>query len=205
VFVFGGPGDDIIDCGVGEADPLIAGSYLAGGDGNDIIHGGIGSNLFDEYNAQVKQADTLVGAPPSPSGTSAVTFSRRNNGHGVVIHLDGGPSGDPTLQESITLSGIQVAFGTPWADTIFTSTGGGDVFGGAGNDTIVGRSTGGSEVLVANAGKDLVRGTAFSSILTSGDGQVDNYFLPTGRRPVGTFVSVDPFDRRLAKDPYPGF
>ena len=134
-YLDGGDGDDYLDGGNGKntllggaGDDIVFGGEdddtLDGGDGNDYLNGGLGN-------------DSIVGGV----GIDTVSYYTRLSP--VNINLAAGSS---TAKGTDTLSGIEVIFGTGFADTIVGSSSdesligndGADILtGGGGNDTFI--------------------------------------------------------------------
>ncbi len=102
----GEDGNDTLSGGAGN-------DVLLGGDGNDALSGGTGN-------------DTLVGG----TGTDTVSFALEANA--FTINLGMGTATDGT--DTDTLSGIENAVGTSFADTITGGSGSNQLTGGGGND-----------------------------------------------------------------------
>ena len=163
----GGPGDDVIDGGLGR-DRLFgfAGSdQLSGGDGNDTLIGGSGE-------------DNFVGGPGNDSivgglGDDRLAESADTNFTLTDTHLIG--------LGADTLSGIETVALTGGASdnrldaSLFT--GSAVLFGGDGNDTLLGGSKdsllfgeAGNDSIVAGSGNDFVDGGSENDTILAGDG-----------------------------------
>jgi Ca2+-binding RTX toxin-like protein len=169
----GGVGDDILLGGAGN-------DTLAGGDNNDVLLGGPGLDVLDGGSG-----DNIV-IPDSGSGTESIvtiignaldnTFTISRNATGNI------------LANGVVIPGATVAntelirvFGKGGNDTItFDEASGalpaGALFGGAGNDLLIGGSGsdllfGGStnDTLLSKGGFDLLFGGAGNDTLTGGD------------------------------------
>ncbi len=149
--LWGEDGDDAISGGTGN-DTLYGGlgnDQMSGGDGNDILWGGDGSDSLsggggDDIFRGGAGNDDINGE----SGTDTVDFSDTTNN--MTINLASGyASSASTGYDSL--------------DSIENAT------GGAGNDTITGRSSSAS-VLAGGAGSDTISGGSSADTITGGSG-----------------------------------
>jgi Ca2+-binding RTX toxin-like protein len=139
--------------GAGE-DKLVGGSgdnVLVGGTGNSILKAGAGVSLLVPEKRVVFSSsganDTLIGG----SGLSIADFSHRTDP--LFLSNDNQPdSGDPNQGEAIEIMSSVTA-----------------IWGGVGNDTIVGTTPG--EFLSGGAGDNTVHGGGATDVLIGGDGQ----------------------------------
>lgn len=148
--LYGYLGDDTLN-GLGGNDFLIGmegDDTINGGAGNDMLRGGAGS-------------DTLIG------GEGVDTVDYRENTAGITIDLlaqtvSGGEAGGDTL------SGIERALGTNFADIMTATNTASLLFGYGGNDVITGNS--GDDILDGHAGADTLTGGAGNDYLNGGSG-----------------------------------
>ncbi|AUG51794.1 calcium-binding protein [Thalassospira marina] len=163
----GGAGDDVLT-GSSSMDTLLGGDgddTLLGGGGNDNMVGGAGADHF-EGGAGI---------------LDSVHYDTADATTGVYVDLatGEGQGGDATGD---TYSGVEVAYGTSFEDTLIGDDGGnvlsglgGDdfIFGGGGNDFLRGDEfglTSSDDYLDGGAGNDDLDGGAGSDILIGGDG-----------------------------------
>jgi len=143
--VIGGPGDDLL-IGDGKAN------VLDGGAGNDHLIGGLG-------------ADHLIGG----AGSDTADYDSDGRTVGVQVDLNAGtetPLSKNAAQED-TLSEVENALGTPFADQLYGDSGTNVLTGDAGDDTLRGR--GGADVLEPGTDNDLVSGGAGSDTVSYAD------------------------------------
>ena len=170
--IFTGNGNDIIE-GQGGSDYIVGGagnSLIAGGTGNNTIFGGSGNDTIfsgtfssasgpgNDYvwggsgNSNISGAggnDTLIGG----SGNDTIW----GNQHGVNTgnkYIYGGTGNDVLVAAS---SGNDTLIGGSGNDTLFGGTGNDTLrAGGAGQDSLYSGSSGGTQVLYAGSGNDLL-------------------------------------------------
>ncbi|WP_315900559.1 calcium-binding protein [Maritimibacter alkaliphilus] len=138
--LFGFAGNDLLQGG-GGADTLVGGAgedSLQGGSGNDQLDGGAGS-------------DTIDGG----AGIDVVRY--REDTSGVTVNLISGQAlqGGSALD---TLSNIENAHGSDFADALVGDVAANELSGFAGNDTLTGN--GGNDTLLGGAGNDSLSGGA---------------------------------------------
>jgi Ca2+-binding RTX toxin-like protein len=170
--ILGGTGDDSLDGGTGNDtlqgdtgnDTLLGGSgndTLSGGDNDDSLDGGSGNDtltggLGNDILIGGAGADTIDG------GTGTDILSYVTSTAGVTINLATGTVSGGDAQGD-TITGIENARGSNFADTITGTTAGETLEGLDGNDTITGG--GGTDLLYGGAGNDLITGgSAFDTI-----------------------------------------
>jgi Ca2+-binding RTX toxin-like protein len=181
----GGAGNDSINGGPGD-DLLWGGpgnDTLNGGTGNDIMNGGYGGAFY----AGSDGADSFIGG----GGIDAVDYTYRADS--LVLRADGsrGASGAPGEADTIGAD-ISNVFGGAGNDLIVGNSKGNYLAGGAGNDTIFGEA--GVDALVGGPGADTLYGQAgYNFIYVAGDGTPDGYNLG----PNGGTASADPFDHPI--------
>ncbi|MDO8327913.1 MAG: calcium-binding protein [Cypionkella sp.] len=123
-----------------------AGDLLFGRDGADSLNGGGGDDTLvgDAGN------DTLVGG----AGNDQVAYTLETGGRGIALDLQAGSARD-SWGNTDTLISIEYVFGGAGNDTLLGSNRDGDrLFGGAGDDVIDGRD--GSNLLYTGAGNDQI-------------------------------------------------
>jgi Ca2+-binding RTX toxin-like protein len=183
----GGGGDDFIDAGDGNdtvfggsgADTINAGSgddSITGGDGNDSIFGDLGNDaLFggagDDTLDGADGNDTLTGGAGADQlfgGSGSDTADYSGSATGVTVNLLTGQGSGGDAQGD-TLSGIENVIGSAHADALSTQNIAGDLFGGAGDDTLTGGSAA-NDQLYGGDGNDLISGGAGADRLFGGSG-----------------------------------
>ena len=120
----GGTGDDMLDGGSGN-------DSLLGGDGNDTLIGGAGVN-------------TLNGG----AGRDAASYAQATAAVRVDLRISGAQA---TGVGTDTLVGIEDLAGSSFDDTLIGNSDANRLFGGAGNDVLVGSS---GDILDGGAGSD---------------------------------------------------
>lgn len=153
-----GAGDDVYDGADGSttgivsggagADRLIGGmlrDVLVGDDGDDELIGGGGDDIL----AGGRGADRIDGG----SGRDTVVFSDLSLG--VELDLQTGVFVG-TATGSVT--GVENAIGSGWADRLRGGSGANDLYGGEGNDLLEGRD--GDDLLAGEGGDDILIGGA---------------------------------------------
>ena len=165
--LFGGAGPDSIIAGGGS-------SVLDGGNGSDTLVGGAGTSLlvagqFESFTNGLNGKDLLIGG----TGFSIADFSYRTDS--MFLSNDGtNDSGDSILGEKITIMpSVQGIWGGSGNDTIIGTSAGEFLSGGGGNDSI--SSGGASDLVVGGTGDDSVKVTAEPVTLYLRDGQADQY------------------------------
>lgn len=145
---FAGSGNDLL---IGNA----ADNILRGGAGDDLINGNFGQ-------------DQLEGA----DGTDTVSYA---TGTAVVLDLAAGTAveqGSGTATGGFdTVTGFELAVGTPGNDILNGDSGPNTLKGLAGNDTI--RGKGGDDTLNGNQGRDTVQGGSGNDAVKGGAGNDD--------------------------------
>jgi Ca2+-binding RTX toxin-like protein len=132
------------------------GDFLEGGAGDDTLRGALGN-------------DTLSGG----AGTDTVVYDGDNRTAGVQVDLNVGTEKSlvtkSTAAENDTdsLSGIEGAIGTQYADQLYGDNNANTLTGNAGNDTLRGR--GGNDVLVPGGDKDVISGGAGTDTVSYAD------------------------------------
>jgi hypothetical protein len=165
--LFGGAGPDSIIAGGGS-------SVLDGGNGSDTLVGGAGTSLlvagqFESFTNGLNGKDLLIGG----TGFSIADFSYRTDS--MFLSNDGtNDSGDSILGEKITIMpSVQGIWGGSGNDTIIGTSAGEFLSGGGGNDSI--SSGGASDLVVGGTGDDSVKVNAEPVTLYLRDGQADQY------------------------------
>jgi Ca2+-binding RTX toxin-like protein len=165
--IFGGAGNDALSVnssvtlhvtmrGGGGNDSLTGGggdNLLIGGGGNDMLTGGGGVNILVAGNRNFNSDtgdDLLVGG----SGFNIADFSGRTDN--LYLSNDGrADSGDASAGEAITIMpSVQAIWGGAGNDTIVGTVAGEFLSGGSGDASIQGGGTG--DMLVGGLGKDTV-------------------------------------------------
>ena len=157
--IYGGAGDDYISGGANGTDTYGNPGYdmLYGGDGNDIIVGGAGHDVID-------------------GGAGIDTVSYRDATAGITI--DGfnpnNAQGDPTHDETgDEISNVEIILGSDYDDHIFyNNPNGGQIFGYAGNDTLIGYA--GDDYIDGGTGADTMQGGNIGNTLGNDTYVVDN-------------------------------
>lgn len=172
----GGPGNDLLQAPISEAEPgpaamfgeggddVIHGSgfndYLDGGDGNDTLSGGGGDDEYAPGAGNDEMVDT--------EGRNALIYE--DSDEGVTVDLRDLPEGFNVVN----------VLGSRFADTIIGNDEDNYLNGGEGDDTLEGGE--GRDILVGGDGKDVLRGGNNSDLLfglteTEGtDDFIDLYF-----------------------------
>lgn len=163
--LFGGDGDDTLNGGVGD-------DYLDGGAGDDTLYGAAGD-------------DRLIGGPGADRlyGNSGVnTADYRGATAGVKIDLLSG-RGYYNVAAGDILSGIQVLFGSRYADTFTAAAVATRLYGYEGNDLLIGQGGAdrldggtGNDRLIGNGGNDTLIGGTGIDTMTGGTGN-DYYYV----------------------------
>jgi Ca2+-binding RTX toxin-like protein len=194
--MIGGPGDDVL-IGLGGNDTLVGGKgddTLRSGAGNDSDVGGAGN---DRLIGSIGD-DTLLGG----AGNDLLTPGKHKLGDGNdgADFVSGGPGVDTAdfsevmTDMSITLDGIandgpagvganimpdvENLFGGLGNDTIVGTAAANFLSGGAGNDSISGG--GGKDVLVASRGNDTLNPGGGPSVIAAFNGSQDEYTTVAG-------------------------
>ena len=167
--VFGGAGADTVNAGSG--DDLVYGDdgddSLSGGMDRDTIYGGAGRDTLDGGDGD----DTLIGGAGADvlyGGTGRDTADYSASGQGVTVNLltGQGSGGDA---EGDTLFGVDNIVGSAYGDRLTAHDMQGDLFGGAGNDTLYG-GAGSGDNLYGGTGDDLIVGLGGADKLYGGVG-----------------------------------
>ena len=130
------------------------GNILTGGDGADVLFGAGGNDFLYAGTGN----DTLFGGSGSDSldggaGIDLVDYSA--SGAGVTVNLGGGAgSGGDAAGDSLT--GIENALGSAFADVLNGSLANNYLWGGTGNDQLFGGD--GDDTLAGGAGADTLNG-----------------------------------------------
>ena len=187
--VFASPGNDTLK-GTNNADTL------GGGRGNDNIDGRGGFDMVD-YG-------TFYGA--APTGGAIVNLSSGAITVGGIVQA--GNTGRDGWGTTDTLSNIEGAIGTGFADTLIGRTGGSApsrLEGGAGDDSLAGGNLsnidtlGGANTILGGAGNDLIQANGFKEILQGGEGIDTLIYRGTGS------VTIDLGTDNSGPDGYKGF
>lgn len=132
----GTAGDDVIS-GLGgddTIDGLGGNDRICGGDGNDTLTGGLGNDLIDGGGGSLDEV-SYAGAPSA-----------------VVVSLAAGTATGGHGSDSLT--GLENARGSAYADTLTGNSAANILYGGAGDDFLSGG--GGSDQMTGEAGNDWV-------------------------------------------------
>lgn len=129
-------------------------NQLDGGDGNDFLSGGAGADTLIGGGGN----DTLVGGATEDSlvggdGIDTADYSASAAAVNVNLATGAGSGGDAAGD---TLTGIEYAIGSAFADTITGSAGENFLWGGAGNDAIYGGDS--NDTLHGGSGSDTLYG-----------------------------------------------
>jgi Ca2+-binding RTX toxin-like protein len=156
----GGNGGDTLT-GTTGANTLTGGAgndSLVGGDGNDSVLGGDGNDTLTGGNGD----DTVTGG----TGTDSANYSTATAGVTVNLSLTTaqatGGAGSDTITE------VENAAGSAFADTLTGSTGDNTLGGAGGDDTLVGGD--GNDILKGGAGNDKTAGGAGNDSARGGPG-----------------------------------
>ena len=153
----GGPGDDRLDGGPGDAD------VVDGGDGNDVANGGEGPG--DRVSGGSGDDTVSGGGAENANVTDGLAGDgpdRLDGGPGVDI-LDYSDRGSLGVDVDLRRAAPQGEQGEGDSAVAFES-----VYGGAGNDTLVGDD--GDNVLRGGGGDDTLRGLGGTDTLDAGAG-----------------------------------
>lgn len=146
-FVDGGLGDDLVVGGSGSHDRVIGGvgnDRLEGGPGDeDVLRGDHGSDLFDGGAGEHDVASFAVSGFDGPI----------EGGQGVVVDLT---TGRASQDGTDRLMGIEDVVGTAFADFIRGNQSNNVLFGGGGDDRLLGLGVG--DKALGGAGTDVCEG-----------------------------------------------
>jgi Ca2+-binding RTX toxin-like protein len=149
---------DVINCGAGDDQVVIAGSFSGNPEFASDIEGDAGQNsmTIDDSQNTVGRSCTING----PSSLGGGSYSQDNGpsvgfpGFQTVSYLGG--SGNDTIQAG------------PGDLTIHGGDGDDCIIGGTGNDTLFGDA--GDDTLISGTGNDSLNGGTGTDVLTGGDG-----------------------------------
>jgi Ca2+-binding RTX toxin-like protein len=165
--LFGGAGPDSIIGGGGSA-------LLGGGAGSDTLVGGSSTSLlvpgqFETFTAALNGKDVLIGG----SGFAIADLAYRTDP--MFLSNDGkNDSGDPNLGEKLTIMpSVLAIWGGAGNDTVVGTVAGEFLSGGSGNATIQGGGT--DDLLVGGLGTDTVRVAAEPVTLYLDNGNANRY------------------------------
>ncbi|HEX8104836.1 MAG TPA: hypothetical protein VF533_19610 [Solirubrobacteraceae bacterium] len=175
----GGAGNDVLASGEGA-------DALAGGPGRDLQLGGLGPDVIDGGEGE----DTVRYGEPERTAGVTVTLA----GAGDDGSAEDGPAGARD-----TLTGVEGADGSRFADRITGDDGANDLDGDFGADTVDGG--GGDDTLAGGGGRDRIEGGAGEDAISSRDDERDRIACDAGKRGRGRdeLVAADAEDR-LADD-----
>jgi Ca2+-binding RTX toxin-like protein len=128
-----------------ETDTLSSIENAIGSRFNDTIHGDDGNNVLD---GGTDGSDQIFG------GLGSDTVSYATSARAVLINLPGQVTSDGINTD--TLSSIESAIGSQFADSIIGTAGANALNGGAGNDTITGGL--GNDLITGGRGNDVLDG-----------------------------------------------
>ncbi|MCA3279814.1 MAG: hypothetical protein ING10_11140 [Roseomonas sp.] len=175
--------------GQGGTDTLISIEQVRGGSGNDTIIGGNGSDLLRGNGGN----DFVDGG----NGIDVADYSNNASGQAISVNLLEGRANDG-LGGTDTLSNIEYVFGGSGNDAIiggngaesFLGNAGDDVLaGGDGNDTIFGGN--GADSIAGGNGNDLIFGEAGSDSIDAGAGTFDSIrYNQTGGEAIAANISL---------------
>jgi Ca2+-binding RTX toxin-like protein len=203
VSVLGGAGNDTITGGSGN-------DSIFGGDGNDSIHGGAGNDSLegdlgndtlngdagdDNLNGGTEVlgqnndgADKIFGG----AGNDSVIYSFRTDNLYVDIS-DGTKNNDGAPGEGDNVAAdVENVFGGNGNDTIVGNAASNVICGGGGNDSIEGGD--GNDKLIGSRGNDTVLGQGGINLYSVADRARDDIdvALDSDGNPINAFVSGDP-------------
>ncbi len=152
--VLGGTGADVINGGTGNDNIQggTGGDHLTGGTGNDALNGGEGNDTLIADSG----ADNLTGG----AGHDVVSFANATSA--VDVNLANTTVSDG-FGSTDTLQGIEAVIGSSHGDRLAGNDGDNGLFGGAGNDTLVGGSGVGNDTLDGGTGTDTATFTSTSA------------------------------------------
>ncbi|MEM6661714.1 MAG: Hint domain-containing protein, partial [Pseudomonadota bacterium] len=186
--LYGGDGNDTLDGGVDD-DVLYGGAdddTLTGGAGADTLYGGAGTDTFDGPN---DAGDVVVGGEDADrinfgAGSQTVTVTGNEAGSVVgggtfseIEEFDLGAGDDTLTADAGAVSAGLSVFGGAGNDSILGGADEDALYGGTGNDNIAGEA--GNDLLYGGAGNDTLTGGAGDDVLTGGAGN-DTFALSAG-------------------------
>ncbi|MFN7305277.1 MAG: beta strand repeat-containing protein, partial [Alphaproteobacteria bacterium] len=145
--------------GLGGTDTLVGIEYIRGGSGNDTIIGDGGDNLVRGNSG----SDSLDG----DAGFDIADYSNNTSGQAISVNLTAGRANDG-LGGTDTLSGIENVWGGAGNDTIIGGDGADSLWGNSGDDTLVGGN--GADTLDGGSGNDTITGGDGSDRIFGGTG-----------------------------------
>jgi serralysin len=176
----GGAGNDTLTAYLGN-DLLAGGAgndYLTAGDGNDSLDGGLGNDKLYGGNGN----DTLLVSAGTDTfsggaGNDVLDFSQIATS-GVTLALGTGSGTFTGFGATLSFTGVEDVIGSAFDDTLSArSTTAGRLYGGEGNDTLLGSSAndiltggGGNDSLTGGDGLDVLNGDAGNDRLFGGAG-----------------------------------
>jgi Ca2+-binding RTX toxin-like protein len=183
--VAGGNGNDRITGGNNN-------DSLAGGAGNDSLFGGPGNDFLnggtDAITGSPDGADFMSGGP----GVDTAVYSQRTDNLSIDISNgrtanDGAPGEGDSVQTD-----VENVFGGAGNDSIVGNAAPNLISGGGGNDTIKGGA--GNDRLIGGRGNDTVLGQAGTNLYSVADYERDDIdvSLDSNGLPIDAFVSYDP-------------
>ena len=198
----GGTGNDTLN-GNASANTLNGGpgdDTLFGNDGNDVLNGQVGNDTLNGGahtdtlnggNGGVGDADELNGG----IGIDTVRYSRDAD---VSVTIGVGANDGEAGEGDEVTAGVEKVFGGKGNDTLVGDVTGESLTGGAGDDTIDGR--GGVDILSGQAGdddltgggaKDTVSGGSGNDVFHTADGLKDSLNCGDGNDNIGNTDAID--------------
>lgn len=138
--IFGTAGNDVIVGGGGKdtIDGLAGDDYICGGKGADKMYGNFGNDRISGGGG----SDTIDGGP----GLDTASYEN------ATSPIDINVNGTKAVVGPDKIPGIEIVFGSPFADTMVTQNGSVVIHGGPGNDKLYSKN-GGQMVGGAGANK----------------------------------------------------
>ncbi len=159
--------------GLGGTDTLISIEQVRATGGSDTLIGGNGNELLRGNGGN----DFIDGG----NGSDIADYSNNTSGQGVSVNLIDGRANDG-LGGTDTLSNIEYVFGGSGNDTIIGGNGADSFWGSSGNDSLVGGD--GADTLYGGSGNDTIAGGNGNEVIY---GEAGNDTIDAG---AGTFDSI---------------
>jgi Ca2+-binding RTX toxin-like protein len=157
--------------GLGGTDTLISIEQVRATGGSDTLIGGNGNELLRGNGG----SDYIDGG----NGSDIADYSNNTSGQGVSVNLIDGRAND-SLGGTDTLSNIEYVFGGAGNDIIIGGNGAGSLLGNAGDDRLVGGDStdtiyggSGADSIAGGNGNDVIYGEAGSDTIDAGAGTFD--------------------------------
>ncbi len=193
-FINGGAGNDTLRGGSG-ADSVRGddgNDSLVGNDGNDIFFGGTGNDrMLGGAGNDLMTGDSGADEFDGGKGNDSADYS--NSKSDLVITMDDDVANDGAANEHDNLrSNMENVFGGSGNDRIVGNASANLLSGSAGNDSL--RGSDGIDKLIGGPGKDTLRGNGGIDLFVMADGSEDLFDcqLNASGSPLIDFVSGDP-------------